>query len=445
MNRIKISMAAALAAGLFLLTPLLPAQEAPQSGTDEATASEADFEAALFGGDGFPEAAGGGPIAGGAAGTAGPTAVSAEVARTEYLVGGTVVVKADAASPDPYESYTTKAGVSGKVFAKVSDPDFGALYVAYNISHPFFQGYSGDGQAPAAADPYEPDYELSELHYSFDIAKKVFVRLGNQLIAWGPSRIWTPVDFINLQRADPFAELDARRGKPGLRVHVPLKRGNFFGFADFGSTSADGAYGDPAETVNLAGRADFTAAGFEFGATVYGGAEAEPRFGADFSGRLLGTTVYGEYALTTETDGAEPSVQASAGFTRALGELKRWTVSAEGFFNSRGSDRTGLSALELAILPADERPAPLYEGVRYVNASIQADELFSPDLTTALSVTANLTDFSYLAKLSETVALPRAVPFTFALSYAGGGADKEFTRYAGDGALAASLSVRIEF
>jgi len=438
MNRIKISMATALAAGLFLLPPILLAQESPQAGGEDA----ADFEAALFGGDGFPESAAGRPVADGQAGAA---AASAEVARTEYLVGGTAVVKADAASADPYDAYTTKAGVSGKVFAKVSDPDFGALYIAYNVSHPFFRGYSGDGPAPTAENPYEPDYELAELHYSFDIAKKVFVRLGNQLIAWGPSRIWTPVDFINLQRADPFAELDSRRGKPGLRVHVPLKRGNLFGFADFGSTSADGAYGDPAETVNLAGRADFTAGGFEFGATAYGGSEAAPRFGADFSGRLLGTTVYGEYALTTGENGADPSVQASAGFSRVLGELKRWTVSAEGFFNSRGKDRSGLSAFDLALLPPDEQAAPLYEGVWYAYASIQADELFSPDLATTLSVTANLTDQSYLAKLSETVTLPRAVPFTVALSYAGGGENKEFTRYAGDGALSASLSVRIEF
>jgi hypothetical protein len=54
------------------------------------------------------------------------------------------------------------------------------------------------------------------LYYSFDVAKAVFLRIGNQLISWGPSAIWTPVDFINIQRASPLSTLDLRVGKPGM-------------------------------------------------------------------------------------------------------------------------------------------------------------------------------------------------------------------------------------
>jgi len=141
-----------------------------------------------------------------------------------------------------------------------------ASCVAYNAVHPLFQGYSGPDAAPPALDPYEPEYELAELHYGFDIAKVLFVRIGNQLIAWGPSRIWSPVDFINLEKEDAFSSVDLRVDKPGLRLHLPLKRSNAFLFADFANlvTESGNAWtsGDPLERMNLGGRFDFTAGPF---------------------------------------------------------------------------------------------------------------------------------------------------------------------------------------
>jgi len=74
----------------------------------------------------------------------------------------------------------------------------------------------------------------------------VFLRLGNQLISWGPSAIWTPVDFINLQRLNPLSPLDLRVGKPGLRIHVPLGISNVFLFGDFSGTVS----GSPTLVVN---------------------------------------------------------------------------------------------------------------------------------------------------------------------------------------------------
>ena len=44
------------------------------------------------------------------------------------------------------------------------------------------------------------------------------------------------MDFVNLQRLDPLASVDLRVGKPGLRMHVPMKNSNLFLFADFSRT-----------------------------------------------------------------------------------------------------------------------------------------------------------------------------------------------------------------
>lgn len=414
---------------------------APVVGQEAQSADTADFENALFG-DASAEGSGAGPAAGSTAGpVAGPNGASAEIARTEYLVGGTAVVRALGTWNG--EETTTRAGLEGRVFAKVSFPESGALFIAYNAALPTFQGYSGDGPVPSAKDTYQPSYSLAELHYSFDIAKVVFLRLGNQLIAWGPSRIWTPVDFINQERVDAFADLDTRVGKPGFRVHVPLRGGNLFGFADFSSLASGGSYGDPAKKVRIGGRGDFTAGGFEFGLTAYGGRGTMPRFGADASGRAFGTTLYGEYAITTRTDGA-PTTQASAGFLRSLDELRRWTLSAEGFYNSSGKDLGGYDGLSFQTLPEEER-TPLYQGRWYVYAALQGDKFLSPSLSTTLSATVNLSDRSYLVKASEAFSFPRSVPFTLDLAYAGGGEDREFTRFVGDGAITATLSTKLEF
>lgn len=413
--------------------------------TAQEVAPSSDFESALFAGSGEGDktdsaATGETQVGSAFAAKAAPT----DAARIDRMIGGTVVADATATASSALEGYLASSDISGKLFAKLTVTDYGSLYVAYNANHAFFQAYSGDGVPPPAEDPYATTFELSELHYSFDVAKRLFVRIGNQLIAWGPSRIWTPVDFINLEKADSFSDVDLRVGKPGLRLHLLLPSSNAFLFADFSALTKDGSYGDPATKVNLGGRFDTTLKGFELGLTTYGGADEQVRFGGDFSGRLLGTTVYGELALAREYGPYESLFRASLGFSRALDELKRWTFSAEGFYNSRGRNLTGYTVADLSTLNEDER-IPLYQGTYYAYAALSADKLLSTYLSTTLSAISNLEDLSYSVKLSESVALPRAVPFTVALSYAGGGEEKEFTRFAGDGAVSLKVSTKIEF
>lgn len=418
----RYSAAIVLFAVLAIAAPPLSAQDAETSSVD-------DFEAALFAGTESGEEASGTESTQSAtdenASAFGEEAASGEKAKTEYLVGGTVAVQGQTLFADG--AYTVASDASGKIFGKVSVPDYGALYIAYGAAHTFLRGYSGDGVAPPAADQYAPDFALSELHYSFDIGKRLFVRLGNQLISWGPSRVWSPVDFINLSKEDSFAALDSRTGKSGLRLHAPLPVGNAFLFADFSGMTENGFAGDPAETVNLGGRFDFTAGGFEFGMTGYGGKHSDAKLGADFSGRLLGSTVYGEFAASGSDAFEDPAFMASLGFSRALGELRNWTVSAEAFWNSRRGTE------------------PLYQGRYYAYASVSADKLFSPSLKTTASALANLDDGSCTLKLAEAFSFPRAVPFTLAVSYAGGGEGKEFTRYSGDKAVSVTASTTISF
>lgn len=448
------------AAALLLAAAPLPAQEAPVAASAGAAAEDdalAAFEAALFAGtgDAASESAAPAPTEAGRDAAVADSAffpaadlfaaaVSGEAARTEYLVGGSVSLRASA-SALPGDGYTAVSDAKGKLFAKVSVPDYGAIFASYAASYPFFRGAAGLAAAPAP-EAADLDFALAELHYSFDIGKLVFFRLGKQLLSWGPARIWAPVDFVNAEKEDSFADVDLRAGKNGLRLHLPLRRANLFLFADFSALNEDGVYGDPAEKTALAGRIDLAAGGFEFGLSGYGGAEKQARAGADFSGRAFGTTVYGELALAPAYGGYDHALQAALGFSRAVDELKRWTVSAEAFYNSAGSDRTGLDAAEWSVSAASgSAPTPLYEGRWYAYAALATTRLGSPHLSASAYLLANLQDRSFSAVLAPSLALPRAVPVSLKLSYSGGGADKEFTRFAGNGAVGLAVSTKLSF
>jgi hypothetical protein len=425
----RLNRAAALAAmAVSLVLPPAAMAQAPEQATAQAPAqNEATFPADdPFAPGSFDEGAG-------------LASDSAPAAKTEYLVGGSALVSASAYAPLGKEGYAASSAASGKVFGKVSVPDYGSLYASYAIYQAFLSTRSGEGSPYAAppADLKNATYVMPELHYSFDVGKKAFVRIGKQLLAWGPSRVWSPADFVNARHADFFAPIDLREGKPGLRLHVPLGPANAFAFADFSRTSSPEGVGDFADRTSYAARLDAPIGGFELGLSGLAGKETQGRAGFDFSGHLLGSAVYGELALAPAYSDYERLLQASLGASRTLGDLKRWTIAAEGFYNSAGEDLTG----DAAAMSAD----PLYSGTWYAYASLSAKELISIDVDAALSALANFTDGSYMVKLAWDFSFPKSPPFSFALAYYGGGEGKELTYVPGDRSLAATLQTRIEF
>lgn len=363
-------------------------------------------------------------------------------ATTTALAGGTILVSATASVPSTWDGYAASSTLSGKFFVKLTTADYGAFYAAYNAVQTVFTGIAGSVSSTGPApDLYAPKFTLSELHWSFDVGKLVFIRLGNQLISWGPSRIWTPVDFINLQKVDAFQSVDLRVGKPGLRVHVPLPSANAFFFTDFSGLVDSGTVQDPASAVSYAARFDATVGDVELGLTGLAGARVQDKLGFDFSGHILGLSMYGESAYTPAYDAGTENLALALGASRPLGDLKRWTVSAEAFYNSSGSDLTGQYAAMLGAGTLN----PLYMGQFYGYAAVQASKFPADPLTSSLSALANLSDRSFIVRLTESFAFQNAVPFGITLSWSGGGADKEFTFLGGDNALGISFSVRADF
>lgn len=370
-------------------------------------------------------------------------------AALETQFGGDFLFDASTATTADFDRYTAAGSFSGKAFVKVSVPDYGSAFLSYAFSKNVWQAAGGTWAVSptASGDLFDASFTPSEFYLSFDIAQSVFFRVGNQLLAWGPSFIWTPVDFVNLQRADPLASLDLRRGKPGVRATVPLGISNVFLFADLtGTVTPTGPGGslevnDPLEVVNLAARWDLTLLGFELALTGYVGSSIQNTYGFDFSGRILGFDVYGELAMAFPYSSYDFASASSLGFQRTFGELSYWSVAGEFFVNSAGTDDT---ASYPGLLVSGDF-TPFYVGKYYAYAALTRAHIGIDGVGATLAGFMNFSDQSFLLRLSTTVSVPRLVPFTFGISFAGGGAGKEFTYFTGDNALAVDLRISFEF
>lgn len=381
-----------------------------------------------------------------------------EKSALETQFGGNLLYDTSVTTTADLAGYGAGGSFSGKAFVKVSVPSYGALFLSYNFSKNLYQGAAGTvpgaGLSPGgpvlaqpAGDLYGVTFTLSEFFASFDLAQAVFFRVGNQLLAWGPSLVWTPVDFVNLQRVNPLSPLDLRVGKPGIRVSVPMGIANLFLFADMsGTVSATGPGGalvvnDLFQATNVAARLDMTLAGYELALTGFSGLGVQSQAGFDFSGRLLGFDVYGEIAAAVPTGASPFTWAASLGLQRTFGELKYWSLAGELFYNDAGSsDISGYPALAAA-----GAFTPFYVGKLYSYASLTRTHLFVDGVSTTLAGFMDASDLSFLARLSASIDLPKAPAFALSLGWAGGGENKAFTYVTGNNSLTAELRMSVEF
>jgi hypothetical protein len=371
-------------------------------------------------------------------------------AKLETQFGGNLLWDTSVTTTADFSGYGGGGSFSGKAFVKVSVPDYGAAYLAYNYSKSLYQGAagtvpgtpfgpSGPLLSQSAGDLFGASYQLSEFYISLDIAQKVFFRIGNQLLAWGPSVIWTPVDFVNLQRVNPLATFDLRVGKPGARITVPMGISNLFIFADMSGTVTSGTVNDPVRTTNLAARWDLTVLGVELAVTGITGSGIQSQAGFDFSGRLLGFDLYGELTAGVPTSSWAFTWASSIGVQRTFGELSYWSAAGEFFYNDAGtSDISAYPALAAA-----QQFTPFYVGKVYCYAALTRKHLFIDGVSATAAAFVDVSDQSFLSRLSTSIDIPRVPPFTFSISWAGGGANKAFTYITGNNSLTAELQVRV--
>jgi hypothetical protein len=333
----------------------------------------------------------------------------------------------------------------GKAFVKASKADVGALFLGYNFNYFLFASASGEPyrslyrlQSP---DPSFIKTALSEFHLSFDIRKKVFVRAGTQLISWGATYFWTPEDFINRQKAMAavVSVVDVRAGKPGLRIHVPVRSMNVFLFTDLSEVTARGAAGSLGGAAQ-AWRIDGTVGGVQLGTVGYVSKNSPGHLGFDATGRAFGTDIYGEWALTFTNDlRSAPDQAVCVGGSKIFGSERNWTGRVELYYNDKGYRDVALSTLSPGAF------VPFYSGKYYCYGEVTGTNLLGSILAISMFGYGNLGDGSYATTLQATLDLPGVLPFTVFGKYFGGGNDREFTSLTGGPALGGGLRLRADF
>lgn len=416
---------------------------------DSATAGSDEGD--IFAPGAFDSAAG--ANGGSASSSGGTSAAAASISNSAALnpdtnsklvLGGSAVASAALYSPKSLDSYGASSSIIAKLFAKATVPDYGQLFISYGISEALLSSRSSDIFAYLA--PAEslsvPSYALDEFYYSYDINKVLFFRAGKQLLAWGPSKIWTPVDFVNSKKLNFFAPMDTREGKSGLKVFAPFGTYNAYAFVDFSDTASSSGVNDLADSLSYVGRIEGTAGDFELGLSGLASGFQQDKLGFDFSGHLLGMAAYGEVAYGPAYSSYQNLWQASLGFSRYIDDVKKWNLSAEGFYNSQGQSYAG-NRMALAALSASG--SLLYSGQWYGYASLDGKDFPVSELETTFSYLQNYSDLSYRAAIDVASTLPGIPRCTMELAYYGGGQDKELTAAAGQDYFALTLYSTFDF
>ena len=365
--------------------------------------------------------------------------------KLEYLKGVFFVSEASG-------NHTLKSGCQGldarfygKAFVKASKADVGALFLGCNFNYFLFASAKGEPYSTLyrlqSPDPSFVKTILSELHLSFDVKKKVFIRAGTQLISWGATYFWTPVDFINRQKvlASIISVVDIRSGKPGVRIHVPLRSINVFLFTDLSGVTAKGAAGEIDDAAQ-AWRIDGTVGGVQLGAVGYISRNSPEHIGFDATGRMFGTDLYGEcaFAFTNDLHSA-PDLSLCAGGAKQFGRERNWTARAEIYYNDKGYQDVALSTLPSGTF------TQFYSGRYYCYGEVTGTNLLGSVLAISAFGYGNLGDGSFSATLQLTFDFPGVLPFTVFGRYAGGANDREFTSFTGGPALGGGLRIRADF
>ncbi|TNF26054.1 MAG: hypothetical protein EP329_21940 [Deltaproteobacteria bacterium] len=265
-----------------------------------------------------------------------------------------------------------------------------------------------DGDTDALGNPRGKARVLvDQLWIKTDIARSVFVTLGQERIKWGASRIWNPTDFVNATFRDPLAIFDERTGVPMLKLLIPVDTWNFYLIGLLGGASR---FDEPGVAFRI--EKAFSASEVSLSGTA--GKGRRTAFGADLSTALGPFDLTAEVAVSDERD----TLQYSGTFS--FDPITLPDSEAYGKWAARFS-----AGLQYAFKPNDDDVQ--YLGVEYFYNPLGADD---PDLYPWLLMSGDFLPF-YLGQ--HYLALVWAVPgpgdwdeATFSLSNIGNLSDRTF-------------------
>lgn len=233
---------------------------------------------------------------------------------------------------------------------------------------------------------------LDELWLKLDVARRLFITIGQQKIRWGTTRLWNPIDVVNntfRPLLDPF---DARHGVPLVKLHLPIESlgWNFYAVGVLDRvTSLDRA--------GVAARAEFVFSTVEAALTGAYRDGLDPALGLDFSAGIWDFDLMAEIGLKFD-DGA--TVQAAVGLQYSISVFDKdmLIIGGEYFFNQQGSD---------SVNPMDLYTGKVqyfYAGRHYAGLSATLPRPGNlDDWTFTVSTVGNLSDLSFITRFDVSV------------------------------------------
>jgi hypothetical protein len=295
-----------------------------------------------------------------------------------------------------------------------------------------------------------PQVRLDQLWLRFDIDHTLFVTAGKQHVRWGTGHVWSPTDYLHVQKRNPLEVFDARTGTTMLKLHLPIesKAWNFYAYG-----VAEGPEGVPTlAQLGAAVRAEVVFGASEIGLGAFGQKGADPKFAADLSAGLGDFDLFLEVALRNrdevdrvryapnarlpeppdreswQTDaeyqqavaldiadarfprfraeGYRPQTVVGVSYSLKYHENDVLMVSAEYFYNPFGYTDSSVYPGLLAprAVPLRDPATYFYLGKHYAALVLTAPSPFSLDLHSfTLSTLGNLSDRSFITQLSYSM------------------------------------------
>jgi hypothetical protein len=160
------------------------------------------------------------------------------------------------------------------------------------------------------ADSNKAFFQLQEAFVDVNVAKRVYFRVGKQVLQWGRGEIWNPTDLVNVEKKPIQVELGSREGSYGIKMHIPFgTRWNIYGFADLNNVKNVDSIAGTLKLETLIG-------GTELAVALWKKPIKDPVFGLDFSTSILDFSVTGEISLTSGENYTIPTELLPGGYLK---------------------------------------------------------------------------------------------------------------------------------
>jgi hypothetical protein len=135
-------------------------------------------------------------------------------------------------------------------------------------------------------------FSINEIFADINFGKRVYLRLGKQVLKWGVGYLWTPTDMINIEKKNILDSSQVRQGAYGVKIHVPFgTRANIYSFIDMNKVTH-------VIDIAMANKVEVLLGNTEMALSILLKHKNVPVYGYDITTRVLGIDLHGEASLS---------------------------------------------------------------------------------------------------------------------------------------------------